>query len=165
MSIDKTMLNTKEVILLFAEAIKNKDFKIISSLLSSKGVFEMQLLNFDSVKKKKKEFFKWFSEKLKVTEITSINFDHCIGCKYGNHVMLINEGQFPRVVADSSERSKTGLMIEVKRGAIWCIKFCCEFKKTENKYVFECKAELMRSLIDKGYTIDEALDEVLGKKA
>jgi hypothetical protein len=42
---------------------------------------------------------------------------------------------------DSSERFKTGLMVESSMGLITQIKFCYSFLKTENKNVFEIKME------------------------
>ncbi len=56
----------------------------------------------------------------------------------GNKVVLFNGGKFPRVIKDVSERSKTGLMLEIEDDKIIGINFCYVFAKTENLYQFEC---------------------------
>ena len=63
---------------------------------------------------------------------------------FGSPVVLFNGGNFPRVIKDSSERSKTGLMLEFIDGKIATLKFCYVFANNENKYVFECNIERMK---------------------
>jgi len=68
-------------------------------------------------------------------------------------VFLFNGGKFPRETKKESERSKMGLMLNVQEDKIMEIKFCFVFLKTENKYLFECIAEKIKSLIAGRFSI------------
>ena len=152
----ETLENTSEVIKIFAVAIKEKNIELIVSLLSEKGIYDTQLPDLKTIESDKVTFVDWFSDKLKTTKISSVTFDQCLHCKIGNPVVLFNNGEFPRIIKDSSERSKTGLMLDIKEGKITNIKFCYVFAQTENKYKFECDGEQIKKHMSDGLTFEDA---------
>lgn len=129
----------KEIAIAFANASADKDFDVVKTLLSDKGVFEIQTNNLDTKEVNKKKFLDWFFKKLEETQIESIDYDQCLHCSFGSPVVLFNGGQFPRRIKDSSERSKTGIMLECEDGQIRTLKFCFVFFHTDNDFVFECR--------------------------
>ena len=106
--------------------------------MHDEGEFQIQDDENESIETNKIGFLNWYSKKLNDTPIVGVIYDQCLHCSIGNSVVIFNERKFPRVIKDSSERSKTGLMIETKTGKIVALKFCFVFLETENKYVFEC---------------------------
>lgn len=80
----------------------------------------------------------------------------------GNSVVIFNDGKFPRTIKDSSERSKTGIMIDVKDYKIITLKFCFLFLKTENKYKYECTLDEINKLEKQGLSFEEAWKQVKG---
>ena len=122
---------------IFSEALINKEVKVIESLLSDLGEFEIQSPKLNTLQVNKKRFVSWFTKKIIASENLTITYDQCMHCSIGGTVLLINEGQFPRIIKDSSERSKTGLMLRVEEDKIVQIKFCYVFVKTTNNYQFE----------------------------
>lgn len=143
----------RDVVTQFSEAILQKDIKTIQSLLAEDGTFNIQSPKLNTLEVSKKRFITWFKKRLKQTETIEISFDSCLFCSIGAIVLLINGGKFPRQIKDSSERSKTGIMIEVKQGLISRLKFCYVFTKTENKYVFEEKIERIKHYTEKGLSL------------
>jgi hypothetical protein len=99
------------------------------------------------------------SGKLNQTAINEIFYDKCNKCLVGNPVILFNGGSFPKTIKDSSERSNTRLMLEIKEDKITNIKFCFVFAETENKYIFECIAAKMKELMKQGMSFEQAFSE------
>lgn len=160
---EQTLLIEKDIAIVFAQATKQNDFNLITGLLSDQGEFQIQNKENDSVDVGKKEFLAWYKLKLQQNPITDIEFDQCIHCSVGDCVIIFNDGKFPRTLKDSSERSKTGLKLEVKDCKITELKFCYVFLKTQNKYEFECVSDKMRVLMkDAGLSFDEAYERVTG---
>lgn len=153
-----------DVVKLFSEYVSENKIQLLSSLLASDGVFETQLPDLETTQSNKETFLNWLSVKLKEIRITDVFFDQCIYCAIGSPVVIFNDGQFPRVIKDASERSKTGLMLEVTEGKITYIKFCYLFVKTENKYKFQCKKETIKYYMDQGFSFDEAYRKVKAKE-
>ncbi len=140
----------------FAESSKSNNILLLKSLLSDNGIFEIQDTNLDIIEVGKTDFLDWYKDKLNETVINEIFYDQCLHCAIGNPVILFNNGTFPRKIKDDSERSKTGLMIEVKEDKITYIKFCFVFAETENKYVFECIGANIKKLMSQGYDFETA---------
>jgi len=157
----KNLVTTKDTIKLFSASIRDKNLELLSSLLASDGLFELQLPDLSTAESNKLTFVNWIADKLKETKITTVGYDQCLHCKIGNPVVLFNEGTFPRTIKDSSERSKTGLMLEIEEGQINRIKFCFVFVETENKYDFECKSEIIKGYIKNGLSFDEAYKKAI----
>ena len=80
-------------------------------------------------------------------------------CYIGDTVILFNGGNFPRKIKDHSERSKTGLMIDVIDEKITYIKFCFVFAETENKYVFECIGSRIKEYMREGHSFEVAFSK------
>ncbi len=142
----------RDVVTLFSEAILQKDIKTIQSLLAEDGTFDIQSPRLNTLEVNKKRFLTWFKKRLKQTETLEISFDTCLFCSIGATVLLINGGKFPRQIKDSSERSKTGIMLEFNNGLIARLKFCYVMTKAENKYVIEEKMERIKFYTDKGHS-------------
>ncbi|MBT7996147.1 MAG: hypothetical protein HN691_14835 [Bacteroidetes bacterium] len=106
-------------------------------------------------------FLKWIQAKIKETEIYKVEFDQCLHCKIGNHVLLFNEGKFPRICKDDSERARTGLMLGIQDEKIIEIRFCYVFLKHDNKYVFDCRREKIKDFQNSGLSLDEAINIAL----
>jgi hypothetical protein len=121
----------------FIHAIMTQDVELVKSCLVKKGRFNIQDKKLKTQDRKIRGFMNWFGPRLKNSKIQHIKFDQCLHCKIGNTVIIINNGGFPREIKDRSERSKTGLMIEIEDDLISTIQFCYVFLKTENKYKFE----------------------------
>lgn len=160
----KTIDLTKE----FAETTKLKDYLKIEELLHDKGEFEIQTSRNNTIEVDKIRFLKWYKTKLKKTEITEVIFDQCMHCHIGSTVVIFNDGQFPRTLKDSSERSKTGLMVKTEEGKISFLKFCFVFVKTENKYAYECGKdyEMMEKRMKmrmQGNLFDESYEKLKAK--
>ncbi len=154
----------KDTVKIFSNAIKDKNIDLLSSLLSDTGLFEMQHSDLSTIDADKNTFINWISSELDLTEIKSVLFDQCIMCKIGNPVVLFNDGEFPRKVADSSEKSKTGLMLEIDENQITGISFCFSFVKTENPAVFEIQGAKIKCLMNDGYSFEDAYKKVFGDK-
>ncbi len=159
-----TLTKTADIVNEFAVATQNKDIKSLENLLDQDGEFEIENEIDFSVRLivAKQIFLEWYETKLESTEITEIDHDQCIHCSIGNPVVLFNLGKFPREEKDSSTRSKTGLMLNIKDTKITEIKFCFVFLKTENKCGFEVDGERIKALMAQGLSIDEAIYKVTG---
>jgi hypothetical protein len=131
------MPKVKSIVDIFSEALINKEVKVIESLLSDLGEFEIQSPKLNTLQVNKKRFVSWFTKKILASENLTITFDQCMHCFIGGTVLLINGGQFLRIIKDSSERSKTGLILRIEDNKIVHIKFCYVFVKTTNNYQFE----------------------------
>ena len=152
------------IITAFAENSKAKNYQGIENLLSDIGIFEIQDKSLDIIEVGKHDFLKWYKDKLNSTAINEVFYDQCLHCSIGNPVILFNGGNFPKTIKDDSERSKTGLMIEVKEDKIAYIKFCFVFAETENKYVFECITAKIKELMKQGYSFEDSFSKAKGLK-
>ena len=152
-----TLVNTIELIKLFVSATLNADIKALEYLLADDGVFEIEDKNLELVDTSKKEFIQWYSNKLKETRITEVTNDQCIGCSFGNQVVIFNNGTFPRVPQDFTDKTKAGLMFETLESKISKMQFCFSFLKTENKAVCECVGEEYVKYIKQGFSEEEAV--------
>ncbi len=151
-------ISTDSLIKIFNDATFDVDIRLIDSLLDENGVYEIQNKDMEVINVKKDEFLKWYEEKLSQTSILESTFDLCIGCSFGNQVLIFNDGMFPKIPKDIAERSKSGLMIESKNGKINKIAFCSIFLKTENKYGFECLAQFLKNHRKDGITSEQAIE-------
>lgn len=149
----------------FVKASKQKDFEKMARLLDESGEFEIHHEhNVIGDIVGKSLFIDWYTEKLKNSSITEVDYDQCVHCEVGAPVVLLNKGKFPRHHKESHERSKAGLMIKVLESKIFQIKFCYVFLRTKNKYVFECQGKEIKKLIMSGMSEDEAIERVIGIK-
>lgn len=153
----KTLVNTIQLIKKFVSASLNADINTIEYLLSDDGIFEFENENLELIDTSKKEFLQWYKNKLKETIITEVINDQCIGCSFGNQVVIFNNGTFPRVPHDFTDKTKAGLMLETLEGKISKIQFCFSFLKTENKAVCECVGEEYLKYIKAGFSEDDAI--------
>lgn len=154
----------QDVTILFSEALIKKDIKAITALLSEDGEYEIQTPRLNTLEVTKKRFVSWIKKRLKDAPKLTVTFDQCLHCAIGGTVLLINEGTFPRQIKDSSERSKSGLMIKTENGLISQVKFCFVFVKTENKYAFEIEIDRIKELESQGYSRWEAFEMVENEK-
>jgi len=97
-------VKAKDIVKIFSEAIKENNLELISSLLCTDGIFETQDDESNTLESDKQTFINWLSLKLNAVTIQTINYDNCLQCKMGNLVVSFNDGQFPRVIKNSSER-------------------------------------------------------------
>jgi hypothetical protein len=158
----QTLTQTQNIAVEFALASERKDLEHLESLLSENGTFDIQTADLETLEVGKHKFIEWYGIKLQETEITSIAYDRCLHCFIGNRVVLFNDGQFPRTVKDSSERSKTGIMLDIQDGLISTLKFCYLFAVADNKYVFECRIDRIKEYQNIGLSFNDAFKEVLG---
>lgn len=135
------LINPTNTLMDFVYATKNASLTTIKDLLDDNGVFEIEQINSVLVDVNKEEFLSWYQSKLFKTKIEEINYDHCAGCKYGERVVLFNNGRFPRETKEPSEKFKSGLKFVFDGNLISKISFCSHFLKTENKFVSECQEE------------------------
>jgi hypothetical protein len=152
-----TLVNTIELIKLFVSATLSADIKAIEYLLAEDGVFEIEDKNLELVDTSKKEFLQWYNHKLIKTPITEVTNDQCIGCSFGKHVVIFNNGTFPRVPQDFTDKTKAGLMLEILEGKISKMQFCFSFLKTENKAVHECVGEEYLKYMKAGFSEEDAI--------
>lgn len=161
-NMDTKEIKTTDIAIEFAKATKRNDIELLNSLLHDNGVFEIQDKENETIEVNKNEFLKWYKTKLDTTPITKITYDQCIYCCIGNSVVIFNDGTFPRTIKDSSERSKTGIMIDAKDHKITTLKFCFLFLQTENKYKYECTLHEINELEKQGLSFNEAWKQVKG---
>lgn len=136
----------REIVTAFTEHLISGDLKSLQAMLSENGIYDIQTPRLNTLQVNKKRFTSWIKKRLKNQSNLTATYDQCTFCSLGSLVILINKGCFPCQIKDSSQRSKTGLMIEVTDGLISRIKFCYVFLKTENNYVFENEIERKRNL-------------------
>jgi hypothetical protein len=147
---------TNEIVTLFTEAVLEKNYVLISELLSDKGEYTIQDKDLETIDVNKTEFLKWFLAKLRDIKILSVDYDQCSLCKIGNPVIIFNKGLFPKTAIDDSEKSMTGLMLDIQENKIIGITFCYSFLHRENKYLLDCKAEKIKKLMNEGFSIIDA---------
>jgi hypothetical protein len=155
---ETTLKSVKDLIAEFSNATTEKDFISIEKILDEKGIFEIQDNNLEMIDVGKNEFLTWYKNTLSTVEILEHHYDQCVGCSFGKQVVLFNDGSFPRVQKDLSDRSKTGFMIDSENGKITKIAFCFVFLKTENKYIFECVGKIINDEVKKGVNFDQAVE-------
>jgi hypothetical protein len=153
-----TLVNTIELIKLFVSASLNNDILAIEYLLADDGVFEIEDENLELVDTSKKEFLQWYHHKLAKTHIIEITNDQCIGCSFGNQVVIFNNGTFPRVPQEFTDKTKAGLMLQTSEGKISKMQFCFSFLKTENKAVCDCVGDEYVKYIKQGFSEEEAIE-------
>jgi hypothetical protein len=165
MNATATLNNIKEIVATFAKAVQKKDLNQIDSLLTEDGEFNTQDDQLTTINgSTKPEFMAWFTKALTAVEIEKIEYDNCILCRVGNPVVLFNEGSFPAIAVDSSNKSMTGLMLDIVDDKIREIAFCYSFACRENKYQFECDGEEVKKLVAEGSPLDDAITIVLTKR-
>lgn len=153
----KTLVNTIELIKLFVSATSNADIIAVEYLLADDGVFEMEDKNLEVVDTSKKEFLQWYNHKLQQTPILEVTHDQCIGCSFGNQVVIFNNGTFPRVPQDFTDKTKAGMMLESSEGKISKMQFCFSFLKTENKAVCDCVGAEYLKYMKAGFSEEDAI--------
>jgi hypothetical protein len=151
-------LDTIELIKQFISASKNVNIIRLEKLLDDKGIFEIEDGNLEIIESSKSDFLRWYSTKLKATKITDIIYDQCIGCSFGKNIVLFNQGTFPRMPQEFTDKTKAGLMLDTKDGKIHKIQFCFSFLKTDNKAVCDCVGEEYVKYIKQGFSEEEAIE-------
>ena len=151
------LLDTLELIKLFVSASLKGDVYAIEQLLAEDGIFEMEDKNLEVVDTSKKEFLQWYNQKLQQTPILEVTHDQCIGCSFGNQVVIFNNGTFPRVPQDFTDKTKAGLMLETLDGKISKMQFCFSFLKTENKAVCDCVGAEYLKYMKAGFSEEDAI--------
>lgn len=149
--------DTIDLIKQFTSASKNLDILLLEELLHDKGIFEIEDCNLEIIESSKADFLEWYSTKLKATKITDVFFDQCIGCSFGKNIILFNQGTFPRMPQEFTDKTKVGLMLDSHKGKIHRIQFCFSFLKTENKAVCDCVGEEYVKYIKQGFSEEEAI--------
>ena len=152
-----TLVNTIDLIKLFVSATLNADIKAVEYLLADDGVFEIEDKNLELVDTSKKEFLQWYNQKLQQTPILEVTYDQCIGCSFGNQVVIFNNGTFPRVPQDFTDKTKAGMMLESSEGKISKMQFCFSFLKTENKAVCDCVGAEYLKYMKAGFSEEDAI--------
>lgn len=142
----------------FIAASKKSDMKILGELLDGNGSYEIENDNLEIIEAPKVEFLKWYHTKIKAIKINDVIYDQCIGCSFGNQVVIFNNGTFPRVPQEFTDKTKAGLMLEILEGKISKMQFCFSFLKTENKAVCDCVGEEYVKYIKLGFTEEEAIE-------
>jgi hypothetical protein len=151
------LLDTLKLLKLFVSASLTNDMKALEQLLADNGVFEIEDKNLELIDTSKKEFIEWYKNKLKETNIKEVTNDQCIGCSFGNQVVIFNNGTFPRVPQEFTDKTKAGLMLDSRDGKIHTIQFCFSFLKTENRAVCDCVGEEYLKYIKAGFSEDDAI--------
>lgn len=151
------LIKTKGVLMDFVSATKNADISTIEILLDNNGFFEIEDLNKKIVTANKQDFLNWYESKLLETKIEEVEFDQCIGCSFGNHVVIFNKGSFPRRPQEFTDSTKAGIMFTVSDGMISKTQLCINFLKTENRTVFQCVGDEIAKNIKAGFSDAEAV--------
>ena len=155
---ESLILLEKETETKFAKFIVDMDFDQLADLLDKNGEYNIQDNNLQTIDVNKDQFLTWIINKRKEILALEYYFDQCLYCKIGNPVVLFNNGEFPREILDSSEKSKTGLMINIKDNKINAVQFCYTLLNTENKYQFEIHASVVKKYMGDNFancSIDE----------
>ena len=158
MEAEKEAVVDKEIENKFAKAIVEMNFTLLSDLLHDAGVFNIQDEELETKDVKKEQFIHWIINKRKGVTQLQYYFDQCLHCFIGNPVVIFNDGTFPREIHDSSEKSKTGLMLNIVANKIDVVNFCYTLLNTENKYQFEIDGAIIKEYMEKhnpgGSTMD-----------
>lgn len=150
-------LGAIELVKKFITASIEGDILSIEGLLLDQGNYEMEDDKLVIIDESKAEFIKWYNTKLKEEKITEVIHDQCIGCFFGNQVVIFNNGTFPRIPQESADTTKAGLMLDTNEGKIIRIQFCFTFLKSENSTVYECVGREYVKYIKLGYSEQEAI--------
>lgn len=151
------VVGTIELIKKFIAASKEGDVLTIEELLLDDGNYEIEDDKLEIIETSKPEFLKWFNSKIETEKITDVIYDQCIGCSFGNHVVIFNNGTFPRIPQEFTDATKAGLMFDTQDGKISRIQFCFTFLKTENIYVHDCVGREYVKYIKLGYSEEQAI--------
>ena len=151
------LLDSKELIKQFIAASENIDTLKLEELLDEDGAYEIEDETLEVNETSKPEFLKWYTTKLKTTKITDIIYDQCIGCSFGKNIVILNNGTFPIIPQEFTDKTKAGIMLDSKEGKINKIQFCFSFLKTENKAVCEFVGEELVKYIKQGFSEEEAV--------
>lgn len=149
--------DTIELIKQFTSSSKNADIFSLEEILDDKGIFEIEDGNLEIIEASKVDFLKWYHIKIKTTKINDVIYDQCIGCSFGKNIVLFNQGTFPRIPQEFTDKTKAGLMLDSKEGKIHRIQFCFSFLKTENKAVCDCVGKEYVKYIKQGFSEEEAI--------
>jgi hypothetical protein len=150
-------LSSLRLVKTFVIASKKSDILTIDEILDDSGVYE--ILSKDSKVKcvEKTEFLKWYNIKLERTKIKSVVYDKTIVENSLNDVVILNNGEFPKIPLDLSDNIKTGFMFNINKGKINSIKFCHSFLKTYNSTIYEVFVDKCIFYCEFGYTMEEAM--------
>ena len=147
----------------FAEAIATCDTELLGHILDDKGEFEIKNEKVEVVRTDKAGFIQWITQKRTAVDKLEYYFDQCLHCSIGSPVVIFNNGEFPKSIKDSSAKSKTGFMLNIKDQRINEIKFCYTFLHNENKYGYEIECERIKKYMDEHKcSFDEAYPAVTG---
>lgn len=152
------ILIDKEIETKFAKYIVDMDFAQLADLLDDNGEYNIQDNNLQTIDVNKDQFLAWITDKRKEVSALEYYFDQCLYCKIGNPVVMFNNGDFPREILDSSEQSKTGLMLNAQDNKINVVRFCYTLLNTENKYQFEIHASVVKEYMG-GNFADFSVDD------
>lgn len=156
-----TITNTKEIVILFAKAVQDKDSELITSLLADDGEYHTQDADLNTIEHSNKSaFIEWLQVQLSKKEITKIEYDNCILCRTGNPVVLFNEGLFV-LQQEHKAKSRTGFMLDIVDGKIKEIMFCFYFAHRENKPQWEYDSDEVKKLTAQGVPLIDAIETVL----
>ncbi len=154
---NSVVIGTIELIKKFIAASKDGDVLTIEEILLDDGNYEIEDVKLEIVDASKEEFLKWYNTKIETKNINEVIYDQCIGCSFGNHVVIFNNGTFPRIPQEFTDASKAGLMFDTQDGKISRIQFCFTFLKTENRYVHDCVGREYVKYIKLGYSEEQAI--------
>ncbi len=154
---------TQNIAKAFAACIIENRIEDLRALLHPEGEFNVQNEELSTVVVDSSHFVAWMKYRMMNETVHTIDYDQCVGCSIGATIILFNGGTFPREIQDSSDKSKTALMLDVKDGYIHKIVFCGSFLKTENNYCFENTAAEIKKLMDQGMSFEEAYFRVMGE--
>jgi hypothetical protein len=143
--------DNSELIEKFIEAARAGDIMTIDELLEDDGKFEIEDSTFELVDGTKFQFLRWFNKKLEATKIVEVSYDQCIGCEFGQQVVIFNNGTFPRIPQDTQEKTKAGIVFITNETKINEIKICFSFLKTENPCVWDIISPEIVKLARQGY--------------
>ena len=127
--------------IIFANAILQENKEALLLLLSDNGKFSVQNETFETLEVGKEKFIEWIMDKRGKESSLFFYFDQCVFCRIGNPVVIFNNGNFPIIPKDSSEKEKAGLMFVIEEDKITQIDFCYSFLETDNRYIFEKNIE------------------------
>jgi hypothetical protein len=155
----------------FAKALQQKDFDILKDLLDDSGEFQI------SADKKiafanKNEFINWLGLRRNEFKELTFHFDQCTYCNIGQPVVIFNDGMFPKVVKEISQKENFGFMIDVKDNKIKQTKLCYSFLQTENRGIIDIisarikrfEVEFDSKSFDEGW-IETGVDELCNTPA
>jgi hypothetical protein len=139
---------------------------VLKELLLDSGEYQISI-DKKTVHVNKNEFINWMVQQRKEFEQLTYHFDNCTFCEIGQPVVIFNDGAFPKVHKNPSEREKMGFMIDVKNDKISHTKICHSFLQTENKCLLDIMMERVKAFekehgkgSDMKY-IDKIMDDAL----